>query len=357
MSRLEALTQQLAAAAGEYDRDGAWPQKSLAAVADAGLFRAVIPRRWGGDESPPRAILEGYEAVGRGCMSALLILTQRDSACELIFGSANDAISERWMPRFACNEAFTTVGIAQVTTSHQAGPPALAARPANGGYALRGFMPWATGAEKSDVIVTAAVLADQRQILVALPPQRPGVRIEPPMQLLALSASRTSRVRCDDVEITTDDVLRGPAEKVLAHRSTVKPMVVSSSGLGLAGALVDVLDEYRPGAPADLGAAFDALRDSYRSIRARLYEIADRLHAAGGTEEYSSDIRIEVNDLVVRLALAAMTLAKGSGFVRGHRVERLLREAMFFLVWAATDAVRVKTLQRLFGQPMPKAED
>src|SRR5215470_5638627 len=158
MAGFEQLIRRLAANAARDDASIEWPADSMAILAAAGADRWVIPREFGGDGWTAEQILAGYEAVGRGSMSAILILTQRDAACDLIMTSPNEELKQTWLPLLSRGEAFTTVGIAQVTTSHQSGPPAMTAFPdADGGYRLRGFMPWATGADHADFIVTAAV--------------------------------------------------------------------------------------------------------------------------------------------------------------------------------------------------------
>ena len=55
-------------------------------------------------------------------------------------------------------------------------------------------MPWVTAAERADVIVTGAALDDGRQMLIALPADRPGVDVRPPFPLAALQASCTTEV-------------------------------------------------------------------------------------------------------------------------------------------------------------------
>src|SRR5262249_51199624 len=148
MVPLPEITQRLAALAGEYDRSGVWPDHSMRVITEAGALRWIIPKRFGGDGWSPLQLLEGYEGIGRGCLATLLILTQRDAACDLIDGSPNEALKSELLPRFARGEALTTVGISQITTSHQAGPPAMTATLHGGGYRLNGFMPWATAAAK-----------------------------------------------------------------------------------------------------------------------------------------------------------------------------------------------------------------
>lgn len=348
MNDFEQLTAQLASHAASDDASMEWPAASMSILAGAGADRWVIPREYGGDGWSPEQILAGYEAVGRGEMAAILILTQRDAACDLIIASPNDELKRAWLPRLARGDAFTTVGIAQVTTSHQSGPPAMKAVASGDGFRLRGFMPWATGADHADFVVTAAVLPDGLQILAAVPRDAAGVRVDPPLRLMGLSCTRTSRVICEDAEIERRWVLRGPVERVLAIRSTVKPMVVSSSGLGLAGALVDQIVEHEAKNPPELTATIGPLLEQYRDVRGRLYAAASDLSTLGA-EGPSSELRVEVNALLIRLAVAAQTVAKGTGYVAGHPVERLVREAMFFLVWSAPDKIRVETLAQLFG--------
>src|SRR5206468_2065203 len=101
-----------------------------------------------------------------------------------------------WLELIADDEAFATVGVSQLTTSRRHGAQALRASKLADGYRLDGVMPWVTGAEMADVIVTGAVFEDGRQLLVALPTDRPGLDVRPPFPLAALQASCTSEVVC-----------------------------------------------------------------------------------------------------------------------------------------------------------------
>ena len=58
---------------------------------------------------------------------------------------------------------------------------------------------------------------------------------------------------------------------------------------------------------------------------------------------------VAVNDLLIRLAVTLMTLEKGSGYLANRPAERLLREAVFFLVWSAPPAVQTGTLRALWN--------
>ena len=87
-------------------------------------------------------------------------------------------------------------------------------------------------------------------------------------------------------------------------------------------------------------------RQRYDCVRERLHRGVRAIESK--PEEFSAtDIRSYVNDLITRLALVQLTLAKGSGYVRDHRAQRLCREAMFFLVWSAPTILQQRTLERI----------
>lgn len=350
---LEALTQRLSKLATHYDMTGQWPRDSLEHLTRAGAWTWIIPAAYGGMGLDPVSQTWAYEAVASGCMSCLLILSQRDAACELIAAGENLALREQLLPRLARHEVLTSVGISQLTTSRQDGRPAMTARRDGNGYVLSGCMPWVTGATQCQIVVTGAVLPDGLQLLAVVPLDRPGVIIDPPMQLAALQSSMTSEIHLKNVFIEHELVIRGPVERVLATRSPIKPLVVATAGIGLAGAMIRLMRPLAMKTTGVLMESFDDLEARYEAVRERLYGVAQLL-SQEGAEVPKTQIRVVVNDLLMRCAVGLMTFAKGSGFLRQMDAQRLVREAMFFLVWSAPDDVRAGTLASLLERPTPQ---
>ena len=342
-SDLDALRQTLAKNATRYDRAGAWPTESLIALEQAGAWKWVIPSRYGGLEREAISHLEGYEAIAAGCMSTLLILANRDGACELIAACDNEPLKSELLPALAENSVMATVGISQLTTSHQSGPPALTASPADGGFVLDGFMPWVTSAEKCQYLVTGAILPDGNQLLVAAPTSAPGMQIEPPMELMAMQGTLTSLVRCRQVFVEKRVVLRGPAPRVLATKSGVKPSLVAASGVGLASAMLEIMGRCATGSWTR---TLERWTSRHSELRRTVFGFAASPDAKTNDAE-KTRIRILVNDLLARLAAAVLTFSKGSGLLRDQDAQRLVREAMFFQVWAAPEDVRAGTVAML----------
>lgn len=340
---LDQLTRDLAHHATRYDRDGAWPDASIAALTAAGAWEWVIPTAFGGQGLDPITHLQAYEAVAAGCMASLLILSNRDGACELIAAGENDALKAELLPKLARNEIMTSIGISQLTTSHQSGPPALTAAVKGDQLRLNGFMPWVTSAEKCQYIVAGAMMTDGRQVLAAVPTDLPGLTVGKPFDLSVMKGTLTTDIRCADALVEPRFILRGPAEKVLATRSGVKPALVAAAGIGLAGTMLAVAES--AAANSRLAESITTLRRRHTALRTHIYEFVASPEALTA-DKTKAAIRVDVNDLIARLSIAVLAACKGTGLQRDHDAQRLLREAMFFQVWAAPEDVRVNTLQR-----------
>lgn len=343
---LQRLTESLDEWGTQYDLTGEWPERSVKLLAEMGGWRWNVPAVYGGDPVSHRDLLRIYEAISAGCMSTSLILTQRDGAVELIATSPNETMKSRWLPRLARGEIYTTVGISQLTTSKRGGGRLMTGRRDGDGYRLSGMMPWATGAERANIIVTGALLEDGTEILACVPTDREGIRVDTPDDLFVLTASRTSCVHCKDFRVEPDEVLRGPSPKVLSLRTPVKPLVTSACGVGVAAALEQAIAGLPSEAMTRFAEVVAPLRQEFQRVRDHLYASADRLDDPKH-EVSSTDIRVRVNDVVIRLAIAALTLCKGSAFLRNRGVQRHVREALFFLVWSATPETQSETLARL----------
>jgi alkylation response protein AidB-like acyl-CoA dehydrogenase len=67
-----------------------------------------------------------------------------------------------------------------------------------------------------------------------------------------------------------------------------------------------------------------------------------------GVESMSAgELRQRANSLALRSTQAALSAAKGAGFVAAHPAGRMAREALFFLVWSCPQAVVAANLCEL----------
>lgn len=69
IERARALAPKLAERAFKADREGRIPKETIAEMAEAGLFRVLQAKRWGGYELDPRVFYTVQMALAEGCMS------------------------------------------------------------------------------------------------------------------------------------------------------------------------------------------------------------------------------------------------------------------------------------------------
>jgi butyryl-CoA dehydrogenase len=350
---LDGLCAELADLSSKLESQSAWPGKQLQRCADAGVFEWFIEPELGGQGWSEADVLRGYVKLAAACLTTTFVITQRTGAMTRIAAGESGAAREELLPDLISGRAFATVGISHLTTSRQhLSRPVLRAAERADGFVLDGYSPWVTGAEFAQHIVLGATLDDARQILVALPTDLPGARIERAPQLVGLSASRTGPVHCEGVFLPRKWLLAGPVHEVMKQGQGAKTggLQTSALAIGLAAAAIDFVQE-QTGQRTDLvepAAALIADRDAL---------FASLLNLAGGTPVASTttcvatanELRQRANSLALRASQAALAAAKGAGYVAGHPAGRWCREALFFLVWSCPAPVLQANLCELAG--------
>jgi alkylation response protein AidB-like acyl-CoA dehydrogenase len=342
---LDELCHELAKRADALDMTGAWPAEQLGLLADYGVYQWFVPREWGGQGWSDVECIRGYLRLSQACLTTTFILTQRTGACQRIADGASTRKRDL-LPPLVSGEQFATVGISHLTTSRRhLAKPALAAAEAGGGYRLDGFSPWVTGGAHAQTIVTGATLDDGRQILAAVPTDLPGVEADTPARLVGVSASATGAVQFRNVLIDRDWLLAGPIENVMASGigGNTGGLQTSTLAVGLARSAIAYLEKEAK--------ARDELREPTMAL-ARDGEAATedlRSLAVGNAACTPQDLRFRANSLALRATQAALTAAKGTGYVAGHPAGRWCREALFFLVWSCPQPVANAALCDLAG--------
>jgi len=303
----------LAPAAEDVDRAPVVPRSHLAALAEAGLFDAGGAR-------------EVYEILAGACGATFFVWVQHHAPVRLLRASPNVGLADRWLPRLRSGAVLGGVAFAHL---RRPGPPAVTARPVDGGYALYGEAPWVTSWGLAEVFAVAARCGD-RVVYVLVPAGAAGLRPSPPLALLAMQATSTVRIGFDGFTAPEADVILDlPFDRWLAadRAATARP---NPAAFGVAGTCARLLRDLEPAAAA-------ALEAERLECRARSY----------GGEPDQVGLRAWSLELAVRSALALVAATGGRSMQASHPAQRLLREAAFYCIQAQTPALRSATLSRL----------
>lgn len=362
----DALVARLAEMSRSLETQPDWLAEQFTLLARAGVLGWVIPAEWGGSELGQQELIAGYVRLAEACLTTAFILTQFNGACVRIAASDNVQLKSELLPQLARGQLFATVGISHLTTSRQhLDRPAVEAVEMEGGYRLRGEVPWVTGASHADFIVTGGTLLDGRQLLALVPARTRGVVVQPAGKLLALTASQTASVVLEGAVVDRRFILAGPVERVMQSGvgAGTGSLVTSALALGHSkGAVLRLAVEVAQ--RADLAEILQPLSDECTRLERDIQQAVvcqtqpsqsslpksppDSLLPAVGESPLSpNSLRTRANSLVLRSTQALLAASKGAGFVTGHPAERAVREALFFLVWSCPQPVLAAALREL----------
>jgi 3-hydroxy-9,10-secoandrosta-1,3,5(10)-triene-9,17-dione monooxygenase len=148
MARAASLTDPLRKRAAEADQLRRLPDANVAALQEAGLLKVLQPRRYGGYQLSLHTHVDTVAAVARGCGSTAWCMGVIH-AHSWLMGSFPQAAQEE------------TYGAKADTVISAVIAPRGKASPAEGGYVLNGFWPFASGCQHSSWLLLGAQILDR----------------------------------------------------------------------------------------------------------------------------------------------------------------------------------------------------
>ena len=310
-------------AAIETDRADVLPARLLDELARAGLYGLGGPQEAGGVDADFPTVCRVIEALTSGCLTTTFVWIQHLGAIRAAASSENPAIAE-WVRPLCSGRRRAGLALGGAVP----GPPLLVARESSDGWLLTGTSPFLSGWGRIDVVHTAARTEDGRLLWAFLDVAESASFAVERLELVALNATATVRAEFRDHAVPAERVTsispyeEGPPPPELLRVHAAMPLGVTARCLALLGR-----------SPLD---------EELAHLRGELDRLApETMQAARGA----------AGELALRSA-AALAVSTGSRSIllREH-AQRLLREALFTLVYALRPGSREATLQRLTGSP------
>jgi alkylation response protein AidB-like acyl-CoA dehydrogenase len=316
----------LFARALDTDDQDVLPEANLDALADLGLYGIFAPPELGGLGADLPMMCELVEIIASGCLTTALVWVQHFGLLGSLLGGPAH-LRDAWLADAARGERRGGIAFGGLLP----GPPVLTATAIagddgepSGAWRLDGFAPFVSGWGRIDLLHVAARGPDDTVVNVAIDAvEHAELRITR-QRLAAVDASNTVRADFDGLAVGTERVL-----SVVPY----DPAGSLGTNLRLNGSLA--LGVTRR-CTALLGPT--GLDD----------ELIERRAALDAADADTMAIeRAAASELALRAA-AALAVHDGSRALRrDEHAQRLLREAMFLLVFGSRQPIKESLLARL----------
>ena len=350
-ARARSLARDFATRAGQHDRDATDPVENYAALRAAGFYGLNVPKALGGAGLGLLGWSLAAEELGRGCASTALAFNMHLSVVGPVMESPLVPldVKER-LAKLVVQEGKLIGGnFSEPTTSGLVGTPVplARARRVEGGYRITGRKAFASMIGAADYVMVMAypdeATAPTAGMLLLVPPDAPGRRVEKVWDTLGMRATRSDSMILEDCFVPDENLLLRSDEIVRFRRDGANWLwgsyIPVYLGVGVAAyrAIVEVVKGRTP-------PGFSQPLAYHPDVRRHVAEMSVDLEAArlltlhaawlcdveGPTPAALSALyraKYFVGEAVTRVTRAAMTLGGAHALFKSSPLERFFRDA------------------------------
>lgn len=350
----EVVSGVIAPGAPAVDREGTFPQASVAVLADAGILGLVSSTEVGGGGAGLAEASSALERVASACGSTAMVLLMHYAATAVIEQHG----SRRLREEIAAGRHLSTLAFSESGSRSHFWIPMSSARAEDGVFRLDARKSWVTSAGHADSYVWSSrpVGADGPMTLWVVPADSPGVSLAGDFDGLGLRGNASRPVTGEDVEVPTSARLGDDGAGLEVALAAVLPWFLvgnASCSLGLMEAVVTEttthLTDTRLEHLDSTLAEQPVPRSGLAGIRIRtdmVRTMIDDTVSAISSGRPDAQLRVlevkaAADDAAIDVTEEAMRLCGGAAFRRDVGVERRFRDARAARVMApTTDALR-----------------
>ncbi len=199
----EYVQSELAPHAGEWWREGIFPEHLPRAFGEMGMLGVAIPEAYGGAGATATAyglVNREVEAADSGLRSFVSVQSSLVMWPILTYGSED--LKKAWLPRLATGEAIGCFGLTEPDAGSDPGAMTTRCKRVGDDWVIRGTKRWITSGTRADVAIIWARDEDSGRVLgFVVETDREGFRAEDIKTKASMRLSVTSELHLDDVAV------------------------------------------------------------------------------------------------------------------------------------------------------------
>lgn len=339
----------------DVDSEGRFPDESMKALADAGLYGLCVPKAAGGKGEDMRAFAGVVEELAGACASTAMIYVMHVVASQAIANSSTLHDRDSILKEIAAGHHLTTLAFSESGSRSQFWAPVSKLEETDGHYVTSASKSWVTSASHADSYVSTAqkpnAVSPLESTVYLVRTKSKGVRVTSAFNGLGLRGNDSSPVSFEQVTIERDDLISALDEGAKVILEVVLPwFAIGTAAManGICRAALQRTTEHL----TTTGFEHDGtkLRD-LPNLRARLAEMSVRTEQSRSllgqtldqiespsevTPLFVLQSRLAALQAAVDVTDLAMKACGGAAFSRHLGIERLFRDARAGWVMAPT---------------------
>jgi len=347
---------EIAPRAAQIDRDNLFPRDLWPKMGALGLHGITAPEEYGGLGLGYLEHCVAIEEVSRASASVGLSYGAHSNLCvNQLTRNASDAQKRRYLPKLISGEHVGALAMSEPNAGSDVVSMTTRATRRGDRFVINGAKMWITNGPAADTLVVYAKTdpaAGPRGISAFIVERgMKGFSNGAKLDKVGMRGSDTCELIFEDCEVPEENLLGalGRGVNVLMSGLDYERVVLAAGPLGIMQAAMDVALPYvhqrrQFGAPiGSFQLVQGKLADMYvtmNAARAYVYAVAKACDRGETTREDSAGAILYAAERATQVALDAMQLLGGNGYVNDYPTGRLLRDAKLYEIGAGTSEIR-----------------
>lgn len=346
----------IAPIAAEIDRSNEFPAHLWGELGALGLLGITADPDFGGSGMGYLAHVIAVEEISRASASVGLSYGAHSNLCvNQINRWATTAQKEKYLPALCSGERVGALAMSESGAGSDVVSLKLRAEKRNDRYVLNGTKMWITNGPDAETLVVYAKTDPERESrgITAFIVEKgfAGFSVAQKLDKLGMRGSNTGELVFEDVEVPFDNVLHeeGRGVEVLMSGLDYERTVLAGGPIGLMAACLDVAIPYVHErkqfgqAIGEFQLVQGKLADMYTTLnaaRAYVYAVAAACDRGQTTRKDAAGCVLFAAEKATLMALDAIQLLGGNGYINDYSTGRLLRDAKLYEIGAGTSEIR-----------------